>query len=88
VRVDSHVYSGYTVPPHYDSMIGKVITYGDTREQAIRRMRIALSEMMVDGIKTNIPLHQELMHDALHRGRHQHSLPRREARRQTAAKVK
>ncbi len=63
IRVDSHVYSGYTVPPHYDSMIGKLIAYGDTREQAIRRMRIALSEMMVDGIKTNIPLHQELMLD-------------------------
>ncbi|HEY9191495.1 MAG TPA: acetyl-CoA carboxylase biotin carboxylase subunit, partial [Methyloversatilis sp.] len=63
VRVDSHVYQGYTVPPHYDSMIGKVITYGDTREQAIRRMSIALSEMIVSGIKTNIPLHQELMHD-------------------------
>ncbi len=63
IRVDSHVYSGYTVPSHYDSMIGKLIAYGDTREQAIRRMRIALSEMMVDGIKTNIPLHQELMLD-------------------------
>jgi acetyl-CoA carboxylase biotin carboxylase subunit len=63
VRVDSHVYSGYMVPPNYDSMIGKLITYGDTREQAIRRMRIALSEMMVGGIKTNIPLHQELMLD-------------------------
>ena len=63
IRVDSHVYNGYTVPPHYDSMIGKLIAYGDTREQAIRRMRIALSEMMVEGIKTNIPLHQELMHD-------------------------
>ena len=63
VRVDSHAYSGYTVPPNYDSMIGKVIVYGDTREQAIRRMRIALSEMMVDGIKTNIPLHQHLMLD-------------------------
>ena len=63
VRVDSHVYSGYTVPSHYDSMIGKVIACGDTRDQAIRRMRIALSETMVDGIKTNIPLHQELMHD-------------------------
>jgi acetyl-CoA carboxylase, biotin carboxylase subunit len=63
IRVDSHVYSGYTVPSHYDSMIGKVIAYGDNREQAIRRMRIALSEMMVDGIKTNIPLHQELMLD-------------------------
>ncbi|MBI5786921.1 MAG: acetyl-CoA carboxylase biotin carboxylase subunit [Rhodocyclales bacterium] len=63
IRVDSHVYSGYTVPSYYDSMIAKVISYGDTREQAIRRMRIALSEMMVDGIKTNIPLHQELMLD-------------------------
>ncbi|MDX9706572.1 MAG: acetyl-CoA carboxylase biotin carboxylase subunit [Azospira sp.] len=64
IRVDSHVYDGYTVPPHYDSMIGKLIAYGDTREQAIRRMRIALSEMSVDGIKTNIALHQELMMDA------------------------
>lgn len=63
IRVDSHVYSGYTVPSYYDSMIAKLISYGDTREQAIRRMRIALSEMMVDGIKTNIPLHQELMLD-------------------------
>jgi len=63
VRVDSHVYTGYTVPPHYDSMIGKLITCGDTREQAIRRMRIALSETMVDGIKTNIPLHQDLLLD-------------------------
>ena len=63
IRVDSHVYSGYNVPPHYDSMIGKLIAYGDTRDQAIRRMRIALSEMVVEGIKTNIPLHQELMHD-------------------------
>ena len=64
VRVDSHVYGGYTIPPHYDSMIGKLITYGDTREQAIRRMRIALSEMVVEGIKTNVPLHQELMFDS------------------------
>ena len=63
IRVDSHVYAGYTIPPHYDSMIGKVIAYGDTREQAIRRLRIALSEMVVDGIKTNIPLHQELLSD-------------------------
>jgi acetyl-CoA carboxylase biotin carboxylase subunit len=63
IRVDSHAYNGYTVPPHYDSMIGKLIAYGDTREQAIRRMRIALSEMLVDGIKTNIPLHQDLMLD-------------------------
>lgn len=63
VRVDSHAYAGYTVPSHYDSMIGKLIAYGDTREQAIRRMRIALSEMNVTGIKTNIPLHQVLMLD-------------------------
>ncbi|MFN3985291.1 MAG: acetyl-CoA carboxylase biotin carboxylase subunit [Rhodocyclaceae bacterium] len=63
IRVDSHVYNGYTVPSHYDSMIGKLIAYGDTREQAIRRMRIALSEMAIDGIKTNIALHQELMID-------------------------
>jgi acetyl-CoA carboxylase, biotin carboxylase subunit len=64
IRVDSHVYAGYTVPSTYDSMVGKLIAFGDTREQAIRRMRIALSEMSVDGIKTNIPLHQELMQDA------------------------
>ncbi len=64
VRVDSHVYHNYMVPPYYDSMIGKIITYGDTREQAIARMRIALSEMVVDGIKTNIPLHRDLLLDA------------------------
>ena len=64
VRVDTHAYAGYTVPSHYDSMIGKLITYGATRDQAIARMRIALSEMMVDGIKTNIPLHADLMADA------------------------
>jgi acetyl-CoA carboxylase biotin carboxylase subunit len=64
VRLDTHVYSGYSVPPHYDSMIGKLITHGATREQAIARMRIALSEVMVDGIKTNIPLHADLMADA------------------------
>ena len=63
VRVDSHVYQGYTVPPNYDSMVGKVIAYGATREQAIRRMRIALSEMVVEGILTNIPLHQDLLND-------------------------
>ena len=64
VRIDTHAYAGYVVPPHYDSMIGKLITYGATREQAIARMRIALSEMLVDGIKTNIPLHADLMADA------------------------
>jgi len=64
VRIDTHAYAGYTVPSNYDSMIGKLITYGATRDQAIARMRIALSEMMVDGIKTNVPLHADLMADA------------------------
>ena len=63
IRVDSHAYAGYFVPPTYDSMIGKLIAYGATREQAIRRMRIALSEVAIDGILTNIPLHRELMLD-------------------------
>jgi len=63
IRVDSHVYQNYVVPPYYDSMVGKVIAYGDTRDQAIARMRIALSEMVVEGIRTNIPLHQDLLID-------------------------
>ncbi len=63
VRVDSHAYAGYFVPPNYDSMIGKLICYGDSRAQAIARMSIALSEMVVEGILTNIPLHRELMMD-------------------------
>ena len=63
IRVDSHAYAGYFVPPNYDSMVGKVIAYGITRDQAIRRMQIALSEMVVEGIQTNIPLHRELMVD-------------------------
>jgi acetyl-CoA carboxylase biotin carboxylase subunit len=63
IRVDTHAYHGYMVPPNYDSMIGKLIAYGDTRDQAIARMRIALSEMVVEGIKTNVPLHSELMMD-------------------------
>lgn len=63
VRVDSHVYNNYFVPPNYDSMIGKLITYGDTREQAVARMRTALSEMVVEGISTNIPLHRVMMDD-------------------------
>ena len=64
VRVDSHVYTNYFVPPNYDSMVGKIIVYGDTRDQAIARMRTALSETLVEGISTNIPLHRELMVDA------------------------
>ncbi|MBK6472874.1 MAG: acetyl-CoA carboxylase biotin carboxylase subunit [Betaproteobacteria bacterium] len=64
VRVDSHVYTNYFVPPNYDSMIGKLICHGDTRDQALARMRTALSETVVEGIQTNIPLHRELMADA------------------------
>ncbi len=64
IRVDSHVYQNYFVPPHYDSLIAKVISYGDTREQALARMRVALSEMVVEGIQTNIALHQDLMVDS------------------------
>jgi acetyl-CoA carboxylase biotin carboxylase subunit len=64
IRVDSHVYQGYLVPPHYDSMIGKLLAYGKTRDQAIARMRGALMEMIVEGIQTNIPLHKDLMDDA------------------------
>jgi acetyl-CoA carboxylase, biotin carboxylase subunit len=64
VRVDSHIYSGYTVPPHYDSMIAKFITHGATRTEALKRMEIALSESMIDGIETNIPLQRDIVTDA------------------------
>ena len=64
VRVDSHAYNNYFVPPNYDSMIGKIIVHGDTREQALARMRTALSETVIEGINTNVPLHSELMVDA------------------------
>ena len=64
VRVDSHIYANYFVPPNYDSMIGKIIVHGDTREQALARMRGALAETVVEGINTNIALHRELMVDA------------------------
>jgi acetyl-CoA carboxylase biotin carboxylase subunit len=64
IRVDTHVYTNYFVPPYYDSMVGKLIAFGDTREQAIARMNIALSEMVIDGIKTNIPLQMDIMNDA------------------------
>jgi acetyl-CoA carboxylase, biotin carboxylase subunit len=63
IRVDSHAYNGYFVPPYYDSLLGKIIAYGDSREQAIARLYIALSETVIEGIKTNIPLHQDLLHD-------------------------
>lgn len=67
IRVDSHIYNNYTVPPYYDSLIAKVIAYGDTRELAIARMRTALSEMVVEGIKTNIPMHERILTDAAFR---------------------
>lgn len=64
IRFDSHIYSSYHVPPNYDSLIGKLIAYGPTRDIAIARMRTALSEIVIQGIKTNIALHQDLLHDA------------------------
>ena len=64
VRVDSHLYSGYTVPPFYDSLIAKLICSGDTREEALKRMEIALDEMLIDGISSNIALHKDLARDA------------------------
>ncbi len=64
IRVDSHIYNGYTVPPHYDSMIGKLISFGPSRETALARMRTALDETIIEGIKTNIPLHRKIISDA------------------------
>ncbi len=64
IRVDTHIYDGYVVPPYYDSMVAKLISYGDNREMALARMRIALSEMVVEGIKTNIALHRDILNDA------------------------
>lgn len=63
IRVDSHLYSGYTIPPYYDSLIAKLVSYGSTREKALLRMQIALDELLIDGIKTNIPLQQDLVRD-------------------------
>ena len=63
VRVESHLYDGYTVPPHYDSMIGKLITWGDDRQTAIARAKMALRELVIEGISTNIELHQDLLDD-------------------------
>jgi acetyl-CoA carboxylase biotin carboxylase subunit len=63
IRIESHIYDGYRVPPDYDSMIGKIIAYGETREMAIARMRVALDEMVLNGIKTNVPLHKWLVRD-------------------------
>ena len=63
VRVETHIYNGYEVPPYYDSMIGKLIAHGDTRDSALARMRTALNEMVIAGIKTNIPLHRDILTD-------------------------
>ncbi len=88
IRVDSHAYAGYFVPPYYDSMVGKVISYGANREQAIKRMQIALSEMVVEGIQTNIQLHRELMIDArfIEGGTNIHYLEHKLAERPVVAK--
>jgi acetyl-CoA carboxylase biotin carboxylase subunit len=63
IRFDTHIYTSYTVPPTYDSMIGKLISYGETREEAFARMRNALDEIIIEGIKTNIELHHRILHD-------------------------
>ena len=63
IRIDTHAYGGYKVPSNYDSMVGKLITYGESRDQALARMDIALSEIVVEGIKTNVPLHRDLVND-------------------------
>ena len=63
IRVDSHIYSGYEVPPFYDSLIAKLITYGNSREEALTKMKNALDEILIEGINTNIPLHQDLVND-------------------------
>ncbi|MGE0582555.1 MAG: acetyl-CoA carboxylase biotin carboxylase subunit [Steroidobacteraceae bacterium] len=79
IRVDSHLYSGYSVPPNYDSLIGKIIAYGDSRDTAIARMKMALAEMVVEGIKTNAALHREIFNHAAFRagGQDIHYLERR-----------
>ncbi|KAA3630032.1 MAG: acetyl-CoA carboxylase biotin carboxylase subunit [Proteobacteria bacterium] len=64
IRMDSHLYSGYTVPPYYDSLIGKLIAHGDSRASALARMRTALSEIVIGGIETNVPLHLQIINDA------------------------
>ena len=63
IRVDSHLYDGYTVPPYYDSLIGKIISFGETRAVALARMRQALDELVVEGIRTNTALHRDLVND-------------------------
>ncbi len=79
IRVDTHIYTGYYVPPHYDSLIGKLIAYGETRDIALARLRTALEEIVIEGIKTNIPMHQALVRDAnfIKGGAHIHYLEQR-----------
>ncbi|MCC6596222.1 MAG: acetyl-CoA carboxylase biotin carboxylase subunit [Rhodanobacteraceae bacterium] len=81
VRVDTHIYDGYRIPPNYDSMIGKLIVHGRDRDTAIARMRIALSELVIEGIKTNVPLQQRIMADGgfRHGGQNIHYLEKRMA---------
>jgi acetyl-CoA carboxylase biotin carboxylase subunit len=63
IRMDTHIYNGYFVPPYYDSMIGKLIAHGETRASALARMRVALNEIVIDGIKSNIPLQRSIITD-------------------------
>jgi acetyl-CoA carboxylase biotin carboxylase subunit len=87
VRVDTHIYEGYRVPPNYDSMIGKLIVHGPDRETAIARMQVALNETVVEGIKTNVPLQQRIMRDKGFQagGQNIHYLEKRLAERKTKA---
>jgi acetyl-CoA carboxylase biotin carboxylase subunit len=64
IRMETHIYNGYMVPPYYDSMIGKLIAYGETRESALARMRVALNEIVIEGIKSNVPLQRRIITDA------------------------
>ncbi len=79
VRVDTHIYDGYRIPPNYDSMIGKLIGYGENRDVAIARLRVALDEMVLRGVKTNVPLHQWILRDRgfLESGQNIHYLEKR-----------
>jgi acetyl-CoA carboxylase biotin carboxylase subunit len=85
IRCDTHVYDGYRVPPNYDSMIGKIIAHGQDRDMAIARMRVALDEMVLDGIRNNVPLHKWLLWDPgfLRGGFNIHYLEKRLAERKT-----
>ena len=80
IRMETHIYNGYMVPPYYDSMIGKLIAWGETRDSALARMRVALNEIVIEGIKSNVPLQRKIITDAdIHAGRNGHPLPGEEA---------